>query len=76
MDNEEGTGTVVEIGSTRRRKAPARRKAAGGRRPAKPAARDLTPLFPDEAWLVYGIEAKRMHESELGNVELDRYLLC
>ena len=34
--------------------------------PAKPAARDLTPLFPDEAWLVYGIEAKRMHESELG----------
>ncbi len=43
MDNEEGTGTVVEIGSTRRRKAPARRKAAAGRRPAKPAARRKAP---------------------------------
>lgn len=36
-NNEEGTGTVVEIGSTRRRKAPARKTAA--RRTAKPAAR-------------------------------------
>ena len=38
MENEEGTGTVVEIGATRRRKAPAR-KSAGARRTAKPAAR-------------------------------------
>jgi hypothetical protein len=42
MDNEEGTGTVVEIGSTRRRKAPARKKAAG-RRTASPAARRKAP---------------------------------
>ena len=40
MDQEEGTGTVVEIGSTRRRKAPARKSAAAGRR--KPAARSKT----------------------------------
>jgi len=38
MDREEGTGTMVEIGSTRRRKAPAR-KAAAARRSGKPAAR-------------------------------------
>jgi hypothetical protein len=38
MDNDEGTGTVVEIGSNRRRKAPVR-KSAAGRRKAKPAAR-------------------------------------
>lgn len=38
MDHEEGTGTVVEIGSTRRRKAPAR-KATAARRAGKPAAR-------------------------------------
>jgi hypothetical protein len=42
MDKEEGTGTVVEIGSTRRRKTPAR-KPAGGRRTAKPAARRKAP---------------------------------
>jgi hypothetical protein len=42
MDNEEGTGTVVEMASTRRRKAPVR-KAAAGRRPAKPAARRKAP---------------------------------
>jgi hypothetical protein len=37
MENEEGTGTVVEIGSTRRRKAPVRKSVAASRR--KPAAR-------------------------------------
>ena len=37
MENEEGTGTVVAIGTTRRRKAPARKGAAASRR--KPAAR-------------------------------------
>ncbi len=37
MDNEEGTGTVVEIGAKRRRKAPARKGPAASRR--KPAAR-------------------------------------
>jgi hypothetical protein len=37
MENEDGTGTVVEIASTRRRKAPARKGAASSRR--KPAAR-------------------------------------
>ena len=37
MENEDGTGTVVEISSTRRRKAPARKGAAASRR--KPAAR-------------------------------------
>ncbi len=42
MDNEEGTGTVVELGPTRRRKAPAR-KAAAGRRTAKPAAQRKAP---------------------------------
>ncbi len=37
MENDEGTGTVVEIGSTRRRKAPVRKSVAAARR--KPAAR-------------------------------------
>ena len=37
MENEDGTGTVVEIASTGRRKAPARKGAASSRR--KPAAR-------------------------------------
>ena len=37
MDNEEGTGTVVEIGATRRRKAPARKGSVASRR--KPGAR-------------------------------------
>src|SRR6516162_8309372 len=35
---------------------------------AAPAARaaDLTPLFPDTAWLVIGAEVKAIHESPFG----------
>jgi hypothetical protein len=43
MDKEEGTGTVVEIGATRRRKAPARRTAAA-KRTARPATRRKAPV--------------------------------
>lgn len=43
MDNEEDTGTVVEIGSTRRRKAP-KRKAAAAERTTKPATRRKAPV--------------------------------
>ncbi len=42
MDNDEGTGSVVEIGSNPRRKAPAR-KSAAARRTAKPAGKRKTP---------------------------------
>ncbi|HET6576518.1 MAG TPA: hypothetical protein VFG68_23155 [Fimbriiglobus sp.] len=35
--------------------------------PAAPGrAADLTPLFPDDAWMVVGINAKGLHESPLG----------
>jgi hypothetical protein len=43
MDKEEGTGTVVEIGATQQRKAPARRTAAA-KRTARPATRRKAPV--------------------------------
>lgn len=42
MDNDQGSGTVVEIGATKRRKSAAGRTAAA-RKPRKAAARKKTP---------------------------------